>query len=91
MNDYELIGFRKSKKQFKKYDAMLNNINTDKIKYMPFGDTRYENFRDMTGLDLYDDKIHNNSKRRRLYRLRHHHNLKVGFFSPSYFAYYYLW
>ena len=91
MNDYELIGFRKSKKQFKKYDAMLNNINTDKIKYMPFGDTRYENFRDMTGLDLYDDKIHNNSKRRRLYRLRHHHNLKDGFFSPSYFAYFYLW
>jgi hypothetical protein len=91
MDDYELIEFRKSIKPFKKYDAILRNKNTDDIKYMSFGDTRYENFRDMTGLDEYPDKIHNSTKRRILYRTRHQHNLREGYFSPSYFSFYYLW
>lgn len=91
MNDYELWGFRKSKKKFKKYDAILHNINTDKLKYVSFGDVRFGNYRDITGLNLYPDKIHGDSKRRRAYRLRHRHNLKDGYYSPSYFSYYYLW
>lgn len=91
MDDYDLQGFRKSHKQYKKYDAILINKNTGKIIYMPFGHTRYENFRDMTGLDLYPDKIHNNNKRRELYKIRHQHNLKFGYFSPSFFSFYFLW
>ena len=91
MDDYKLLGFRKSTKEFKKYDAILSNRKTGKIKYVPFGDKRYDNYRDMTGLDLYPDKIHNDKKRRLLYRLRHHHNLKYGYFSPSFFAFYVLW
>lgn len=91
MSEYKLLGFRKSQKQFKKYDAILKSRKTGEIKYMPFGDNRYENFRDMTGLNLYPDKIHNDKKRRILYRLRHHHNLKNGYYSPSWFAYFILW
>lgn len=91
MDDYKLLGFRKSTKEFKKYDAILSNRKTGKIKYMSFGDNRFDNFRDMTGLDLYPDKIHNDKKRRLLYRIRHHHNLRYGYYSPSWFSYYFLW
>jgi len=91
MDDYKLLGFRKSTKEFKKYDAILSNRKTGKLKYMSFGDNRFDNFRDMTGLDLYPDKIHNDKKRRLLYRIRHHHNLRYGYYSPSWFSYYFLW
>ena len=91
MEDYKLLGFRKSQKQYKKYDAILKNINNDKIKYMPFGDNRYENFRDLTGLDLYPEKIHNDNKRRKLYKSRHRHFLKSGFYSPAFFSFFFLW
>ena len=91
MDDYKLLGFRKSTKEFKKYDAILKDRKTGKIKYMSFGDNRFDNFRDMTGLDLYPDKIHNDKKRRLLYRLRHHHNVRYGYWSPSWFSYFVLW
>lgn len=91
MDDYKLLGFRKSTKEFKKYDAILSNRKTGKIKYMSFGDKRYDNYRDMTGLDLYPDKIHNDKKRRLLYRLRHHHNVRYGYWSPSWFSFFVLW
>jgi hypothetical protein len=91
MDDYKLLGFRKSTKEFKKYDAILSNRKTGKIKYMSFGDNRYDNYRDMTGLDLYPDKIHNDKKRRLLYRLRHHHNVRYGYWSPSWFSFFVLW
>jgi hypothetical protein len=91
MDDYKLLGFRKSTKEFKKYDAILSNRKTGKIKYMSFGDNRYDNYRDLTELNLYPDKIHNDKKRRLLYRIRHHHNLRYGYYSPSWFSYYFLW
>ena len=91
MDDYKLLGFRKSTKLFKKYDAILSNRKTGKLKYMSFGDNRFDNYRDMTGLDLYPDKIHNDKKRRLLYRLRHHHNVRYGYWSPSWFSFFVLW
>ena len=87
--DYKLIGFEKSKTKNKMYDAIL--LKGNKKYKVPFGDKRYQNFRDITGLNLYPHLIHDDNKRRKNYRTRHKHFLKKGYYSPGYFSYYYLW
>ena len=90
-SEYKLIGYRKSTRKHKMYDAILKSKLTKKIIYIPFGDNRYENFRDITGLDLYPYLIHNDPKRRKNFRSRHHGYLKKGYWSPGFFSYYKLW
>lgn len=91
-NNYELVGFRKSANRKKKYDAILQNIDTYKIKYVPFGaDPKiYQHYRDNTPNKVYSRLNHNDKNRRRLYRIRHYktHN-KI--FSPSWFSWHFLW
>jgi hypothetical protein len=89
--EYKLLGYRKSKTKHKKYDAVLENKKTGKIKYVPFGDNRYENYHDLTGLNLYPHLLHGDKKRRKLYRARHKKDLKTGYYSPGYFSYYVIW
>ena len=89
--DYKLLGYRRSKTNHKKYDAVLEQKKTGKIKYVPFGDKRYENFHDLTGLNLYPNLLHGDKNRRRLYRARHKKDLKKGYYSPGYFSYYVIW
>jgi len=91
MSKYALQGFQKSAKQNKKYDAILKNKETGRIVKVGFGDNRYENYADKTGLNLYSNLLHGDKERRRLYRLRHQKDIKDGIYSPGYFAYYYLW
>lgn len=91
MNDYKLKGFIKSKKQGKMYDAILEEIKTGKIKKVSFGANNYQNFRDITGLNAYPHLIHNDEKRRSLYKKRHKRYLKDGYYSPSFFSFYFLW
>ena len=62
--EYKLLGYRKSKTTHKKYDAILENRKTKKLKYVPFGDNRYENYHDLTGLNLYPHLLHGDKKRR---------------------------
>lgn len=90
MKKYKLLKYRKSKTKHKMYDAILLDKN-EKQHIVPFGDKRYENYRDKTGLNLYPHLIHNDKKRRKRFRTRHKHYLKNGFYSPSYFSYYILW
>ena len=80
--NYKLVGFQKSSKQNKMYDAIIKS-KLDKIHLIPFGDK--------TGLNLYPNLIHNDKTRRKNYRRRHQIHIKNGFYSPSYFSYYYLW
>ena len=87
--EYKLLGYRKSHRKGSKYDAILENKKTKKLKYIPFGAIGYSHFRDLTGLDLYE--THNDPERRRLYRARHKSYLKEGYYSPAYFSYYILW
>ena len=89
--EYKLLGYRKSKTKHKKYDAILENKKSKKLKYVPFGDKRYSNFRDLTGLNLYPNLLHRDKKRRILYRARHKKDLKEGYYSPGYFSYFILW
>lgn len=88
--DYILIGFRKSNKKNKKYDGILKNKKTSKIKHISFGDNRFENYRDKTGLNLYDNLIHGDKKRRKKFRKRHEKNAKYKY-SSAWFSYHYLW
>ena len=89
---YNLVGYRKSKTKNKMYDAIIRPKHyIDKYKYIPFGDKRYENYRDMTGLNLYPNLIHNDKESRKRFRARQKRFLKKGYYSPSYFTYYILW
>lgn len=87
--EYKLLGYRKSKRKNKKYDAILKNRKTDRLTHVPFGDKRYKNFHDLTGLNLYS--THGDPKRRANYRARHKNYLKTGYYSPSWFSFYLLW
>jgi hypothetical protein len=87
--EWELSSFRKSKTRHKKYDAIIENRDTGKLRYIPFGDNRYQSFHDKTGLDLYE--THGDKTRQKNYRARHRKDIRTGFFSPGYFSYYMLW
>lgn len=87
---YSLSHFVVSKNKNKKYDAILINNDTNKIVYVPFGDTRYQQFYDDV-FGYYSNKNHLDDERRRLYRIRHNKDLKKGYYSAGFFSYYYLW
>ena len=85
-----MVGFEKSNRKHKMYNAVLLSKNGS-YHIVPFGDKRFENFRDKTGLNLYPHLIHDDKKRRRNYRKRHQVYLKDGYYSPGYFSFHYLW
>ena len=91
-NEYKHIGFRKSTTKMKKYDAILEHKKTKVKKYIPFGAIPYQQYKDITGLNLYSDMDHLDDKRRKSYRSRHgakgYEKVK---YSPAYFSYNYLW
>lgn len=91
IRDYKLINFERSKTKNKKYDAILQNKLNDKLVKIPFGDKRFEQFKDSTGLGLYSNKDHGDLKRRQLYRQRHQKDIKKGYYSPGYMSFYFLW
>jgi hypothetical protein len=91
MKDYKLIGYEVSKVKGKMYDAILMRKKDHKIFRVSFGSNTYENYQDKTSLNAYPHLIHGDKERRRLFRSRMKHNLKKGFYSPSYFSYNVLW
>ena len=92
MRDYDVIGFNKSDKKNKMYDAVLKSKNIKGYYViLPFGDTRYKNYWDLTGLNMYPHLIHGDKSRRKKYRSRHKVYLKQGYYSPGYFSFNYLW
>jgi hypothetical protein len=91
MKDYILHGFRKSQRHGKKYDAILINNRRGNYIYIPFGSLFYQNYDDKTGLNLYNNLLHYDKNRRRLYRIRHMKDLKKGYYSAGYFSFFYLW
>ena len=90
MRDWTLKGFEKAKAQNKKYIAIIVNKDGE-TKKINFGDNRYEQYKDNTGLGIYSNLDHNDISRRRLYRLRHHKDIEEECFSSGYFALKYLW
>lgn len=82
----KLLGFERAKYP-KKYNAIIEENN--KQKKIPFGDVRYEHFKDSTPLKLYSHLDHNDLKRRENYYKRHNKNYPK--FSADYFSKKYLW
>lgn len=74
---------KKSTRKHKKYMIRYNN------KWIHFGDSRYEHFRDSTPLQLYKHLNHNDPDRRRLYYARHGKTAKIG--TPKYYSHKFLW
>lgn len=89
MNNYTHIGFTKSLTKNKKYDAILKNKQTGEIKKIPFGDARYAQYRDSTGLDLYSHLDHLDEKRKKNYYSRH--GIKADKYSSKWFSHRFLW
>jgi hypothetical protein len=89
--EYKLLGYEKSHRKGKMYNAILNNKITNKVTKVPFGDSTMENYCDKTGLNLYPKLIHGDKVRRKRFQQRHHGFLKDGFYSPSWFSYFILW
>lgn len=90
-NNFEFIGFVKSNTKFKKYDAIVKNKQNDKSYRIPFGDNRYQHYKDKTGIGLYSHLNHLDKKRQKLYVARHQHFIKNNYYSPGYFSMNYLW
>ena len=85
--------FEKSKLKNKKYSVI-----TPKGKKINFGDKRFQQFKDSTGLGLYSDLDHNDKKRKKNYCKRSGNikdkkgNLtKNDKESPNYYARKFLW
>jgi hypothetical protein len=66
-----IVGFRKSKRKGKKYEATVEDLRTRKQRKIHFGASDYEQFKDSTPLKLYAHKNHGTVKRRRNYFNRH--------------------
>lgn len=91
MTDYSLTGFKKSKVKHKMYAAVLYNKQTKREILVNFGSSIHENYRDITGLNLYPELIHGDKKRRASYHKRHQKDVREGYYSPGYFSLKYLW
>ena len=89
--DYEHIDFEKAGQKGKMYNAILRRKIDNKTIRVPFGDNKMQNYQDKTGLNLYPNLIHGDKNRRASFRARHRGYLKDGYYSPSFFSYYFLW
>jgi hypothetical protein len=90
MERFKLVRFEKAKAKNKKYSAILEDVKTKKTKRVNFGDDRYEQYEDSTGLGLYSHKDHKDEKRRAAYKSRHAKTAAVKW-SPSWFSMKFLW
>ena len=94
-SEYRLIGFEKSKRAGKKYDAILQNKKNknEREKRVPFGAVGYSTFSDKTGLGLYNthkDKVRLNAFRNRFRKLIKNRDYR-SYYSPIWFSSEYLW
>lgn len=76
--------FKRSTRKYKKYMVRVGN------EWIHFGDTRYEHYRDNTGLGIYSHLNHGDEKRRKNYKARHESTRHLKN-SASWFADKFLW
>lgn len=88
---YEFLGFERSTRKNKKYAAILRDKQSNRVSRVHFGDSRYQHYKDTTGLNIYTHLDHLDKVRRSRFRSRHAGFIKRGFWSPSYFSFYFLW
>jgi len=91
MDEYKFIKFEKSTMKNKKYDALFRNNTTGKIKKLSFGDRRYAQYKDSTGLGVYSHLNHGDPHRRSFYHQRHAKDAVDGYYSPGMLSLKFLW
>jgi len=79
------MDFKKSTRKYKKYMVKLNDGTT-----VHFGDNRYSQYKDKTGLGLYTHLDHLDKDRRARYKKRHE-GTRHKKYSASWFSDQYLW
>ena len=87
---FRFIKFQKAKNTSKKYDAIIEDVKTRRRQTVPFGDVRFQQFSDSTGLKLYSRLDHNDEKRRQNYLARHE-KTRHKKWSPSWWSSVFLW
>ena len=90
-DEYILVGFERGTAKHKKYKALLEHKDSGKKISVHFGDVRYQQYRDSTGMGIYTHLNHGDPWRRAKYRMRHKKHVREDYYSPSWFSYYYLW
>jgi hypothetical protein len=91
-DEYTFVKFERSKNAKKKYDAILKNNKTARLKRISFGARGYEQYKDSTGKKLYTHADHLDENRRRLYRKRHAgEGDPRRKYSAGWFSWHYLW
>ena len=87
---FRFIKFQKARDPKKKYDAIIEDVKTRRRQTVPFGDVRFQQFSDSTGLKLYSRLDHNDEKRRQNYLARHE-KTRHKKWSPSWWSSVFLW
>lgn len=87
--DFRLVHFEKGSGR-KKYNAVIRRNKDGRLFRVPFGDTKYQQYEDSTGLGLYSHLNHYDWKRRDAYRSRHR-NDDIDNYTPGHFSWFYLW
>jgi hypothetical protein len=87
---WDLIGFEPAPFPKKYYAVLRSRAAASRLKRMPFGDQRYQQYRDQTPLGLFTHLNHGDVVRRRNYRARHAGD-RLGEWSPGYLSWTYLW
>ena len=90
-NNFEFKGIMECEDLQHKYVAILNNINLDKIIFLPFGDIYHTHYRDTTKLNSYSHLDTNNIDDRIQFILDNTHLIKGGFYNSVYFEMKYLY
>lgn len=80
-----MFTLHKSTRKHKKYMAILSSSR----KKVHFGDNRYQQFKDSTGLGIYSHLDHGDTRRKQLYYARH--GKATEKFTPKWFSHKYLW
>jgi len=89
---YEFVKFIKANKRDKMYVAILRNKKSGRIKQIPFGSSKHENYGDRTGLNAWPKLVHGDIKRLERYRKRHEgEGDDDEKYSAGWFAYHFLW
>jgi hypothetical protein len=86
-----IIDIKPSKKEDKKYDAIIENKITKRTRVISFGNKNYEQFKDRIG--FYKEKDHKDPERRKAYIARHSVNpdFKDGKYTANYLSREFLW
>jgi hypothetical protein len=94
LSQFKFLYIIKSPRTGKKYAAVLEDKTTKRHYKSHFGDPKYQQYKDTTGLGLYSHLDHKDKKRQQAFLSRHAKNIGLGSppaWSPGYFSGRYLW